>query len=162
MFQVLLSHLRRIQCWCDDLHLSQSSSQRHGSPPPAITSKHQTDTNTAAAPHVPIPPQQQPCAAPGRQTIYRWSSAWHVPRTWMVLCLQDLWDYGYCVCSSCWLPLQAAAHLSTTDNCLLALLQLHPGSVTIFLFYTHVQTKYLMPMTPRFIVLTCYTAYGII
>ena len=46
MFQVLLSHLSRIQCWCHDLHLSQRSSQCHGSPPPAITCKHQTDTNT--------------------------------------------------------------------------------------------------------------------
>ena len=63
MFQVLLSHLRWIQCWCDDLYLSQSSSQHHGSPPPAITGKHQTNTNTEAAPHVPIPPQQQLCAA---------------------------------------------------------------------------------------------------
>ena len=162
MFHVLLPHLRRIQCWCDHLQLSQISSQRTGSLLLAITIKYQTDMNIAAAWYLLIPPQQQPWAAFGCQMIYRWSSAWYVPRTWLVLCLQDLWDCCYYCCSRCWLPLQAAALPSSTCYWLLSLLPLQSECVTIFLLYTHMQTKYLMPMTPRFIVLTCWTVYEII
>ena len=52
------------------------------------------------------------------------------------------------------LTIPAAAALPSSTDCWL-LLPLQSKCMTIFLFYTHVQTKYVMPMTPRFIVLTC-------
>ena len=56
----------------------------------------------------------------------------------------------------------AAAPPSNADHWLLPPLLPQSEWATTFLFYTHMQTKYLMPMTPWFIVLTCYTAYDII
>ena len=115
--------------------------------------------NIAAAWYVLTSPQQQPWTAFGRQMIYRWSSAWYVHRTWFVLCLQDLWDCGYWTAG---LFLQTVVALPSIDNCLVPLLLLQLVYVTISLLYTHVQTKYLMPMAPRLIVMTCWTVYNII
>ena len=162
MFQVLLSYLRWIQCWCHDLHLSQSSSQHHSSPLPAITCKHQTNTNTAAAPHVTIPPQQQPCTVHGHQTIYRWSYAWHVPRSWMFLCLQDHWDYGDCVCSCFWPALQQQPPVQRWPLGTTAAAPSSPRGRPLYCSTHTCKHKYLMQMTPRFIVFTCYIAYTII